>query len=83
MKLRGSAAGSTPDGRPLITIWFHFDWTFADGGQAPFEVVDVMELDEDEKITKLHIIYDTVEVRPAFEHSVGRVSWRPGLSPLV
>jgi hypothetical protein len=29
-------------------------------------------------ISALHIVYDTVEVRPAFEADTGRPSWRRG-----
>jgi hypothetical protein len=38
--------------------------------------VDVATLGPDGKIQELHIIYDTVDVRPAFEADVGRTSWR-------
>ena len=37
----------------------------------------VKHVDPAERITALHIIYDTVEVRPVFEAEVGRPSWRP------
>lgn len=33
-------------------------------------------LDDDGRFTSLHIIYDTVDVRPAFEAEAGRPSWR-------
>jgi len=36
----------------------------------------VATLAPDGKIQELHIIYDTVDVRPAFEAEVGRTSWR-------
>jgi hypothetical protein len=38
--------------------------------------VDVATLASDGKIKDLHVIYDTVDVRPAFECDVGRSSWR-------
>jgi hypothetical protein len=37
----------------------------------------MLEPDPDGRITALNIIYDTVEVRTAFEASTGRPSWRP------
>ena len=49
---------------------------------APFDVVDVATLAPDGKIQELHIIYDTVDVRPAFEADVGRTSWRGSLSEM-
>jgi hypothetical protein len=45
------------------------------GEAAPFDVVDVAELDEDGLVTSLSIVYDTVDVRPAFERATGS-SWR-------
>ena len=33
-------------------------------------------LDDDGSFTSQHIIYDTVDVRPAFEAEAGRPSWR-------
>jgi hypothetical protein len=41
----------------------------------------MLELGPDGLITALHIIYDTVEVRPAFEALTGHPSWRPGGPP--
>jgi hypothetical protein len=58
------------------TIWFHFDWRLPSGAAAPFDVVDVATLAPDGKVKDLHIIYDRVDVRPAFEADVGRSSWR-------
>jgi hypothetical protein len=36
----------------------------------------MLELDEDDRITALHIFYDTATNRPAFERETGS-SWRP------
>jgi hypothetical protein len=48
----------------MLAFWFHFDWRLPSGRQAPFDVVDLAELDDDGRISSLRIIYDTVEVRP-------------------
>jgi hypothetical protein len=77
LTLRAVASGTTPAGAALITIWFHFDWRLASGEAAPFEVVDVLELAANGLIERLRIVYDTVEVRPAFERETGTRSWRP------
>jgi len=52
---------------PVISFWFRFDWVLADGSPAPFTVVDVAELAPDGRIETLHIVYDTVSVRAAFD----------------
>ncbi len=67
--------GVAQDG-PLVSIWFRFDWTLPSGSAADFECVDMLELDEDGRITALHIFYDTATNRPAFERETGS-SWRP------
>jgi hypothetical protein len=72
LTLRGSMQGTSQDGAALLSFWFHFDWRLPDGTAAPFEVVDVAELDEDGLIRSLRIVYDTVDVRPAFEAATGR-----------
>jgi SnoaL-like domain len=76
LTLRGVTQGGAAGGRPLVNIWFRFDWQLPDGRQAPFEVVDVLELGADGRVEALHIVYDTVDVRPAFEQSTGKSSWR-------
>lgn len=54
----------------IFSIWFHFDWTLANGEPAPFDVVDVVELDSQTMlIKKLHIIYDTHNIRDKFNRS--------------
>jgi ketosteroid isomerase-like protein len=76
LTLKGTMAGrSDGDGR-LLAFWFHFDWRLPSGRQAPFDVVDLAELSDDGRISSLRIIYDTVDVRPAFEAETGD-SWRP------
>lgn len=78
LTLHGVTSGTSPAGAPLVGLWFHFAWRLGDGRGAPFDVVDMLELGPDGRITALHIIYDTLEVRPAFEASTGHPSWRPG-----
>lgn len=63
-------------GERLIGIWFRFDWTLSSGAPTGFECVDILELDHQGLITALHIFYDTVTTRPAFERETGG-SWRP------
>ncbi|MDZ7930083.1 MAG: nuclear transport factor 2 family protein [Rhodococcus sp. (in: high G+C Gram-positive bacteria)] len=72
---KGVAEGRTSGGALLITFWFHFDWRLPSGEAAPFDVVDVAELDEHGLVTSLSIVYDTVDVRPTFERETGS-SWR-------
>jgi hypothetical protein len=79
LTLRGVTSGTSPAGAPLVGLWFHFAWRLGDGRNAPFDVVDMLELDPDDLIAALHIIYDTVDVRSAFEASTGHPSWRPGV----
>ena len=62
---------TTMEGRlgdlPVVSFWFDFDWTLANGEPAPFTVVDVAELDGDGLIATLHIVYDTAPIRAAIE----------------
>ena len=76
LTLQSVMHGVDQDSRTTLSFWFHFDWRLSSGAAAPFDVVDVATLDPDGKITELRIIYDTVDVRPAFEADVGRTSWR-------
>jgi hypothetical protein len=76
LTLKSVMTGQDQTGAPIVNFWFHFDWRLPSGAAAPFEVVDVATLAPDGKIKDLHIIYDTVDVRPAFEADVGRSSWR-------
>jgi hypothetical protein len=76
LTLRGVTHGAKADGTALVSIWFHFDWRLPSGRKAPFEVIDMMELADDGRIASLHIVYDTAQVRPAFEQETGKQSWR-------
>jgi len=44
---------------PQLCLFFHYGWTLAHGKEVDFEVVDVITLDEEKKISELKIIYDT------------------------
>jgi hypothetical protein len=77
LALKSVMSGEDQTGQTTVSFWFHFDWRLPSGAAAPFDVVDVATLAPDGKIKDLHIIYDTVDVRPAFEAEVGRSSWRP------
>jgi hypothetical protein len=76
LTLKSVMSGVDTAGRTTVSFWFHFDWRLPSGVAAPFDVVDVAVLGFHGLIKDLHIIYDTVEVRPAFEGEVGRSSWR-------
>jgi hypothetical protein len=79
LTLKSVMRGEDQAGQVTVSFWFHFDWRLPSGTAAPFDVVDVATLAPDGKIKELHIVYDTVDVRPAFEAEVGRASW--GRSP--
>jgi hypothetical protein len=68
LTLLGRTSGTSVEGRDILTIWFHFDWVLRDGTPAPFDVVDVLEL-EGSLISRLHILYDTHPLRADFERS--------------
>tara|TARA_R110002020_G_scaffold152794_12_gene331743 strand:- start:5929 stop:6321 length:393 start_codon:yes stop_codon:yes gene_type:complete len=72
LTLRSVMRGETATGTPTVAFWFDFDWVLRDGAAAPFEVVDIAELDASGRISRLHIIYDTVTVRPAFDKATVR-----------
>jgi hypothetical protein len=76
LTLLGTMRGTSSDGQALLSFLFHFDWVLPGGTAAPFDVVDVAELDDDGLISRLRIIYDTVDVRPAFEADTGKASSR-------
>lgn len=46
-----------------MSLLFDYQWELATGESVEFKVVDVIELDSENKIEKLTIIYDTVEAR--------------------
>ena len=60
----------SPDGSTLA-FWFDFGWVLADGTQAPFTVVDIAELNEEDLISRLHIVYDTHTIRESWMHQHG------------
>jgi SnoaL-like domain len=76
LTLRSVMTGRDQAGRTTVSFWFHFDWRLPSGAAAPFDAVDVATLGADGRITELHVIYDTVDVRPAFEAETARPSWR-------
>ena len=76
LTLLGTMRGESVTGGPMISFLFHFDWMLPGGTHAPFDVVDVAELDDSGRIASLRIVYDTVTVRPAFESDTGKSSVR-------
>ena len=76
LTLLGTMRGTSVDGTALLSFLFHFDWTLPHGTSAPFDVVDIAELNDDGLISSIRIIYDTVAVRPAFEADTGTTSHR-------
>ncbi|MDH2425457.1 nuclear transport factor 2 family protein [Sphaerisporangium sp. TRM90804] len=78
LTLRGVTTGRSVAGTALVNVWFHYDWRLPSGRPAPFDVIDVMELDDEGLIVTLHLVYDTVNVRPVYEQETGKTSWRPG-----
>lgn len=79
--LRSVMTGTDAAGVTTVSFWFHFDWRLPSGTAAPFDVVDIASLGADGRIKDLHIVYDTVDVRPAYEAEVGHRSWRQMRSP--
>jgi ketosteroid isomerase-like protein len=76
LTLKSVMTGQDQSGRTVVSFWFHFGWLLPSGAAAPFDVVDVATIGPDGKIAELHIVYDTVDVRPVFETEVGHTSWR-------
>ena len=76
LQLRSVMHGREASGVRTMSFWFHFDWRLPSGAAAPFDVIDAVTLDDEGAFASLHIIYDTVDVRPAFEAETGRPSWR-------
>jgi SnoaL-like domain len=77
LTLKCVMSGVDTTGATTVSFWFHFDWRLPSGAAAPFDVVDVATLGPHGLIKDLHIIYDTVDVRPAFEAELGRRTWHP------
>lgn len=46
-----------------IALHFIYQWTLRNDSHVNFEVVDILEFDDDNKIKVLTIIYDTVQSR--------------------
>lgn len=76
LTLKATMQGHDQQGATMISFVFHFDWRLPSGAAAPFDVVDVARLAPDGRIEELHLVYDTVDVRPTFEAYTGRPSWR-------
>jgi SnoaL-like domain len=76
LTLRAVMQGTRQEGGTVVSFWFHFDWRLPSGAAAPFDVVDLAELDAEGRITDLHLVYDTIDVRPSFEAETGHASWR-------
>ncbi|MDO6676500.1 nuclear transport factor 2 family protein [Tenacibaculum sp. 1B UA] len=43
-----------------LALYFTYKWTLKNNEKVEFDVVDIIELDSENKITELKIIYDTV-----------------------
>ncbi|WP_237270756.1 hypothetical protein [Tenacibaculum discolor] len=43
-----------------MALYFTYKWTLKNNEKVEFDVVDIIELNSENKITKLKIIYDTV-----------------------
>ncbi|MGQ3678937.1 nuclear transport factor 2 family protein [Tenacibaculum discolor] len=43
-----------------LALYFTYKWTLKNNEKVEFDVVDIIELNSENKITKLKIIYDTV-----------------------
>lgn len=46
-----------------IALYFNYQWTLKNNEIVNFDVVDIIEFDDQNKISKLKIIYDTVVAR--------------------
>ena len=76
LTLLGTMRGTSVEGKALLSFLFHFDWRLPGGTAAPFDVVDIAEIDDDGLIADIRIVYDTVKVRGAFEADTGKQSTR-------
>ncbi len=50
-----------------LAVQFEYSWTLSNGTIVEFEVVNILELDEDGLVTKLTVLYDTAPLRAAHE----------------
>lgn len=48
-----------------FALYFTYEWTMINAKVVVFDVVDIIKLDDNGKITELKIIYDTTEARQA------------------
>ena len=46
-----------------LALYFHYKWTLKNKQKVVFDVVDIIEFDASNMISKLKIIYDTVKSR--------------------
>ncbi|MCB0638066.1 MAG: nuclear transport factor 2 family protein, partial [Lewinella sp.] len=53
----------TEPGSRRIALYFNYQWTLKNGEEVNFDVVDIIECNEEHLITSLKIIYDTVQSR--------------------
>ena len=61
---------STDDDQHSVALHFAYTWTLRNGKRVEFECVDVFDIAPNEdKFTRLKIIYDTAAIRPEFEQS--------------
>lgn len=51
-----------------IALHFDYQWTLRNNSQVNFEVVDILEFDNNNKIKVLTIIYDSVQSRELVEN---------------
>ena len=51
------------EGKPTMIKHFTYHWAVKDGRSTTFEVCDVFEFDENNRITKETILYDTYQLR--------------------
>ncbi|MEL7377319.1 MAG: nuclear transport factor 2 family protein, partial [Bacteroidota bacterium] len=47
----------------FVALHFNYQWTLKNDTKVKFDVVDIIAFDAENRITKLTIIYDTVESR--------------------
>jgi len=50
-----------------LALYFTYKWTLKNNQKVEFDVVDIIEFDNQNKISKLKIIYDTVIARKLIE----------------
>ncbi|MFI0452190.1 nuclear transport factor 2 family protein [Actinomadura sp. 6N118] len=52
-----------------VAVRFRYDWTLANGSPTTFDCVDVIDFDDDWKIARLTIVYDTHPLRSVWAGS--------------